>query len=688
MNKWKSAMATGIIGAMCICGCSTGQGNNPESKTDYTGGKPWLCSVMEGNVTEDMPTDLKDDFYLAVNKDDIINLEFAPGESSTGFIAQGADKTDKDITAMFSTGEPTTHDEKLAYDFYGLLMDWDSRNEIGIQPLSQSVEQIDKINTIEEMTTYLVESPISFMESSLWTFGITADLIDSAKMVGEIDPPGLLMDDSAEYEEMTDLGSIKKDARSTLAEKMLIKSGYSEEEAKTKVENALEFEKLLAKGIYTKKETGSPDYISKIAAHFNHDEIRKRAGDAPLVDYLVKKIGVSENQEYILSSPQYLDTLAEVYKEDNLDLIKDYLIVHCALNMSNYLDRECYDWYWECKNAISGATTVKDDETIAALTTSEILPWPTAKLYTATYLKEEDKQRITKFVEDILEEYHEVLNNADFLTDEAKAAAIEKLDAISMMILYPDDWTPYSCESLNFKGKEDGGTAVDALNAANEYYIKEDVKDLSKPVDKNEWRYPPTFFNCAYSPQSNSIMIFGAFANGGFYRSDMTDEEMYAYLGFVAGHEITHAFDATGSQFDKYGNFNDWWSPEDREAFNAKNQKLIEYYNAIIPWDGAHYYGEVVCGEACADMGSIRCMLNLAAKKENFDYDTFFRDIANIWLAKYTKERSLALLKDAHPLGYLRVNCTLQQYQEFLDFYDIKEGDKMYLAPEDRVAIW
>lgn len=688
MKKWKSAVAALMIGSMCICGCSSGQSDNTESKTDYTSGVPWLCSILEGNVTEDTPTNLKNDFYLAVNKDALTKLEIPSDQSSAGFFDEGGQKLDNDFKAMFTEANPQTHDQQLAYDFYNLLMDWDTRNKIGIEPLTASIEQIEKIESLDMLTSHLVDSPIHFAQTSLWKFGPTIDFQDSTKKVGSIGTPDLLMEDSAEYDQMSERGSIRKEAKSTLVIKMLVKSGYSEKEAQAKIDNCLEMEKLLAKGILTTKEMNSPDYYSKIADHYTLDGIKEKTGAAPLVDYLQKKMGVSDHQEYVFLSPGYPDTLAEIYMEDNLDLIKDYLIVHNVLDMAGYLDRESYEWYWDCLNAISGRTSMKDDAINAANNVIEILPWPAAELYTAAYLKEEDKERITRFVESIIDAYHDILNNADFLSDEAKAAAIEKLEAISMRILYPDDWTPYNCDSLNFKGKEDGGSVVDALDAIQQYNVKSAVEELDKPVDPTKWDVPPTFFNCSYDPQTNSICIYGAFANAGFYRSDMTDEEMYAFLGFPTAHEITHAFDATGSQFDKNGNFNDWWSKEDREAFDAKNQKLIEYYDAIIPWNGEKYYGQVVCGEACADMGSMRCMLNLASQKENFDYDTFYRNIADQWLSKYKKETVIGNLTNVHPLDYLRVNCTLQQYQEFFDFYDIMEGDNMYLPPEDRVAIW
>ena len=168
----------------------------------------------------------------------------------------------------------------------------------------------------------------------------------------------------------------------------------------------------------------------------------------------------------------------------------------------------------------------------------------------------------------------------------------------------------------------------------------------------------------------------------------MSDEELYARIGMVIGHEISHAFDSTGAQYDKDGNMNLWWTQEDWKAFNEKNARLEAYYSAMQAWEGENLDGSILTGEACADMGGLKCMLRIAAKKEGFDYDRFFRSYADLWLAEGTLNYTYSHLKDEHPLPYLRVNCVLQQYDEFLDFYGITEGDGMYLAPEDRVNIW
>ena len=218
--------------------------------------------------------------------------------------------------------------------------------------------------------------------------------------------------------------------------------------------------------------------------------------------------------------------------------------------------------------------------------------------------------------------------------------------------------------------------------------LSESIEEYAGPVDKEKWNAAPHTVNCFYNPQTNSIYIMGAFARGGLYNSDMSDEELYGTVGAVIGHEVSHAFDSTGAQFDKDGNMVSWWTEEDYATFLERNQKMAAYFNAMHPWEGQDFYGSIMTGEACADMAGIKVMLLLAAEKQDFDYDLFFRTYAGVWLLKDTLEMAYVRINDTHPMGYLRINATLQQYDEFLDFYGITEGDGMYLAPEDRVAIW
>ena len=172
------------------------------------------------------------------------------------------------------------------------------------------------------------------------------------------------------------------------------------------------------------------------------------------------------------------------------------------------------------------------------------------------------------------------------------------------------------------------------------------------------------------------------------YGSASGKEELYALVGTTIGHEIGHAFDYNGSKYDKDGNRKNWWTDEDAESFRVKNEKLAIYLSSIHPWEGCYTRGNIKTGEAAADITGMKCILRLAAKDPDFDYDAFFRAYAHGRLIKETPEFAGAYADDPHPMDYQRVNVTLQQFDEFLSLYDIKEGDAMYLAPENRVNVW
>ena len=169
----------------------------------------------------------------------------------------------------------------------------------------------------------------------------------------------------------------------------------------------------------------------------------------------------------------------------------------------------------------------------------------------------------------------------------------------------------------------------------------------------------------------------------------MSREELYGGIGTIIGHEISHAFDTNGAQFDKDGNYNNWWTEEDFDAFRARAQKLIDYYDGMTVFGDEKINGARIHTEAIADMTGLKAMLLLASKEDNFDYKLFFESYANLWKKIGTYESVFMLLtQDEHPLNYIRVNSCAQQFDEFYETFDVKEGDGMYLAPEDRVLVW
>ncbi len=226
----------------------------------------------------------------------------------------------------------------------------------------------------------------------------------------------------------------------------------------------------------------------------------------------------------------------------------------------------------------------------------------------------------------------------------------------------------------------------------NEFKAQLTWLDVNQPVNRDRWEYRASNMtvNAFYNPNDNSINILaGILADGKLYDKNATYEENLGHIGMVIGHEITHAFDNVGSQYDEYGRQRDWWTAADKEAFKIKASRVVNFYSALAPYPGATTYaGNAVQGEAIADMGGVRCALLLGQKQEDFDSDLFFRSYADLWKSKSTFGCQIALSSDAHPRAFIRTNVTLQQFDEFFETYNIKEGDGMYIDPEKRVLIW
>jgi putative endopeptidase len=479
---------------------------------DYSTGTPWPDIDLEGVVTEDTPVELKENYALYVNKDAILDLEIPEGYPYGGTIMNLMMLQAEDVKNMFLGEAPASHDARLAYDLFWLMMDWDSRNALGVAPLKELTDALEAVSTIDELTAYFVETPVEKQLGTLWGSGSIQDLVDSNRYIIALADPGLLLEDSAEYRELTPYGAVKKEAYTNLAKKMLLKLGYTEEETVQKINNCFAVETMMADAIYTNEEQQRPDYLSRIYNVFSREDVEEAQGKLPVLTVLEQTMGYPAAEEYIVFNPEYFEKLNEFYTEENLPLIRDMLIVSGAIGKAGSLDRECYEWSVECDNAVSGATGILDDETAFSGEVADMLSWPVSQLYTETYLNQADKDRISSMVDEILDAYHGILAEADFLSEETRTCAIEKLEAIDKHILYPDSWEKYSYEKLDFASSEEGGSYWDAAPAIGKFLLDESIEDYSKPFDKEKWGATPHTVNCFYNPQTNSIYIMGAFA--------------------------------------------------------------------------------------------------------------------------------------------------------------------------------
>ncbi|NLG04839.1 MAG: M13 family metallopeptidase, partial [Clostridia bacterium] len=403
--------------------------------------------------------------------------------------------------------------------------------------------------------------------------------------------------------------------------------------------------------------------------------------DFPLADFIAAR-GYAASEDFQAYNPAYLEKLNELYTEENLEHMKNYMTVKVALNFLDSLDQEAYDIYVQMRTAITGATR-QDDETAAYEAVKSLLLEPLEQVYLEKYGSEKMKSDTTELCENVISYYRTMLEKEDWLSEETKQMAIKKLENISIHAAYPEKWYDYSGLDIS----EDSFYEATLKIALTE--LERDIKYVNQKVDPDEWGVDILVCNAFYNPMNNSINIMLGILGGAFYDENMSDEEMYGAIGVVIGHEISHAFDTTGAQFDEKGNLANWWTEEDLQIFHERAGKLAAYYDQIVPYTGETVKGSNIQTEAIADMAGVKAMLSILSEKEDVDYDLFFRTYAGIWRMNNAPEREETnLTQDSHPLGYLRTNVTVQQFDEFIETYDIKEGDNMYLAPEDRILVW
>ena len=649
--------------------------------------KPWINSCITGMVTDDVNADLKDDFYLNINHDWLRDKKLRPGYSNEAIIFEAADTVKERCIEILKDKSLTGDDAERIQKFYELWLDWEGRNQVGIEPIKPFVEKVQAISTLDEMSEFIVSEENFKWGTSLASVGLGINADNSDLYEVAISPTALSLEDSAEYKELTENGKRVKKAKDATYTYMLSRIGMSDDEIKQTIEDASSFETLIAAYIKTTLESNDPDALIEGINPVTMDDIKKQSPNYPLAASM-ENMGWSKSKLINLEEPKWLEGLNEVYTEENLPGIKAYILTQSLGELIKYTDEEAFREYQKINNELDGITESKPDEELAYQDTRESFANCFGRIYVDKYLNEEIKQEITKLCEDSIETYDEMLGSIEWLSDATKKEAQNKLHHMTINAVYPDKWEDDSMYTV--KGKDEGGNYLDAMIAYKEAGLKDALGRLNKERDKEIWLTDILETNAFYLPNDNSINIIPGFFSDATYSSDMTIEEKYGALGSVIGHEISHAFDTNGAQYDATGNIKDWWTEEDYAAFEKRAGKLIDYYDKVVAFDdGTEYKGQMVQTEAIADMAGLKCMLKMAEKIDGFDYDKFFRANTRLWARTGTVEKwEAAVMTDTHPLHYLRTNVTLPQFDEFIETYDIKEGDGMYFAPEDRIAVW
>ena len=647
---------------------------------------PWRNTNVIGMVTEDVTADVKDDFYLAVNHDWMITAKLRPGYTSESPLHKTLDLVKDRCIDLLNDPSLTGSDAEIIQSYYELWMDWDARNEAGLTPFMPAIDKLLAVDTLEEMTDYLLSDENFCWGNPLCDISLQKNAEDSSLYEVQIAPTPLSLEDADEYGELSPYGEGLQQANNEMVRYMLSRIGR-EDEADEIIRDSAAFETKAAGVMYSEEEKDDPALQKELIHPVTMEELAQMSPDYPLCAYM-EKTGWAASPLINLAEPAWLEGLNALYTEENLPLIRAYVLTTTLREVMQYADEDAFRALQAIERERDGTDESKSDEQLAYEDCRGMFPNQFARVYVRRYFTDEDRKKIEAICEDVRDTYREMLSGTDWLTEGTRKKAIEKLDKMEFRALYPDKWE--NDEMIRVTPKEDGGSYAQAQMEFVRTCHAYDLSFLGKTVDKEIWALDLLQSNAEYFAASNTVYIYAGYLGEDIWHEDMTIEEQYGGLGHTIAHEISHAFDPGGALYDADGNMADWWTEDDYDAFNARTARLIDWFDHVTAFDdGTRISGVQVQTEAVADMAGMKCLLEMAGKIDGFDYDTFFRANAAFWRRLDTLPKAQMIAQtDSHPLHYLRTNAVLQQFDRFLETYDIQPGDGMYLAPEDRIAVW
>ena len=573
-------------------------------------------------------------------------------------------------------------------DMYNLAMDTARRDREGIEPVQKILDEIDGISSRDELSHILGAS----MDFQLWAMYVDADAMNSSMNILNEYQAGFSLGEKEYYIDNDEHTRSIREAYVAYVEKMFALFGFDKADEKAKT--VLRLETRLAKAAYNNVELRNPQ------ANYNKMSVDELQKLVPQVDWKIyfKALGVELDSLSIGQVP-HLKEAGKMLADEPLEDLKTLFAWQAIEGASSYLTTEIYmtsfDFYGK---VLSGREEPSPLWKRAVHIVNGTLGEAVGQMYVKKYFPEENKARMLALVKNLQKALGIRIENLAWMSDETKAKALEKLNAITIKIGYPDTWRDYSKLDINA-----ADTYYANLQRAAKFEQEYSLSFLGKPVDKTKWYMTPQTVNAYYNPSSNEICFPAGILQYPFFDMSADDAFNYGAIGVVIGHEMTHGFDDQGCQFDKDGNMVNWWTAEDKAAFDKRTKVMEEAFNRIEVAPGVHANGAFTLGENIADHGGLQVAylafcLNEESKPEAERLQTrdgftpaqrFFLAYANVWAGNIRPEEILNRTKsDPHSLGRWRVNGALPQIGAWYDAWNVTPESPMYIAPENRVSIW
>lgn len=635
----------------------------------------------------------QDDFYNYVNGNWMKTAQIPADKTNWGSFTMLREITDENcltiLDNLLKETYPTGSEGQKIKDLYESYRDWNRRNADGLSPLQSRFDEIDQIKNLSDLQKYL-EKDTRRGENPICDWGVGADKKNSqvnAVYLGAFSV-GMARDYYQKQSESNTKALVKYEEYLTALFNLI-----KEKNAVEKAKQIVDFERNIAKLMYTNEERRNPNILYNPQSM---NELSALVKNINLPEYL-KNVGVNTDK-VIVGEMRLYKAYDSFVNEQNLPLLKDYLKIQTIANNTHTLNQELdqlsFGFY---STYLKGIKEQRPMNKRALGIINGLLGEAFGKLYVEKFFPAKAKEEMIVLIDYLKKSFAQHIKEVEWMSAPTKEKALAKLAKMGVKVGYPDKWTDYSQLTI---APASQASYFENVSNVRAWRYQNSLADVGKPVDKSRWRMTPQNVNAYYNPQGNEIVFPAAILQAPFFSFDADPAVNFGGIGAVIGHEMTHGFDDSGAEFDADGNLKNWWTPQDKEIFKKVTGALATQFNKYEPVKGHFVNGTLTSGENIADLGGVNIAfdaLQLYLKDHGkvgkisglTQNQRFFIAWCTVWRAVAREKYLINQLKtDPHTPQAIRAYASFLNIDAWYKAFDVKKGDKLYKSPEERVKVW
>ena len=640
----------------------------------------------------DMDTAVKpgDNFFEYVNGTWLTNTEIPADKSRFGSFDRLRDRSDDNVKIIIEAAAAKNaakgSEEQKIGDFYAAFMDTDAIEANGLTPVQADLDRIAAATTHADLAA-MMGDPSMGAQSPVAGW-VDVDVKDIENYIFYVTQSGLGMPSKDYYLDEGEKFVGYRTAYVDMLTTMLTEAGA--ENARDRAEAVMAYETELANFHWT------PTKRRDRSLTYNKMTTQEMMDFAPGFPWevMLKSAGLGGQKQFVVRETDAIQNSAKLFADTPVNVLQDYLTAHYLVGNAGYLpakiDEASFNFYGK---ALRGTEEQRDRWKRGVSQIDNYMGEMVGKVYVDKHFPPDSKRQMDELVENLRGAFKEGLDNLEWMGDETKVEAQDKLRKFNPKIGYPDEWTDYSTLSV------DRNDLIGTIKSANAWQWNDMIGKLGGPIDRGEWGMNPQTVNAYYRPSLNEIVFPAAILQAPFFDPAADPAVNYGGIGAVIGHEMGHGFDDQGRKTDGNGEQRDWWSEEDTTSYTARAKDLASQYSEFEPLEGEFVNGELSLGENIGDLTGITMAYAAYKKslggKEAPEIDgltgdqRFFLAYAQIWKGKYRDDAMRSQIKNGphSPVEY-RANGIVRNFDAWYEAFDVQPGDALYLPPEKRVKIW